>query len=206
MSEGVRGATNVVWHRGAVSADDRARMLGHDAAVVWLTGLSGSGKSTIAHLLEARLVERRVLAYVLDGDNLRHGLCADLGFSSEARVENIRRTGEVARLLFDAGAIVVTALISPFRADRDRVRARLPEDAFLEVHVATPLEECERRDPKGLYARARAGEIADFTGIGSPYEAPLSPELRVAAAGESVDASVEAIVALLEDRRLIRRA
>lgn len=205
MSERESGATNVVWHRGAVSAEDRARMLGHGAAVVWLTGLSGSGKSTIAHLLESRLVLRNVLAYVLDGDNLRHGLCADLGFSAEARVENVRRTGEVARILHDAGAIVLTALISPFALDRDRVRARIPEGEFFEVHVATPLEECERRDPKGLYERARAGQIADFTGIGSPYEAPLRPELVVASRGESVDASVEAIVTMLEDRRVIRR-
>lgn len=203
MSGTAGGATNVVWHRGAVGPDERARLLGHRAAVVWLTGLSGSGKSTIAHHLEAELVRRRVLSYVLDGDNLRHGLCADLGFSAEARVENVRRTGEVARLLVDAGTIVLTALISPFRADRDRVRARMPEAAFFEVHVATPIEECERRDPKGLYKKARAGQIADFTGIGSPYEAPVSPELRVGERGESVEACAAAIEAMLVARGIV---
>lgn len=196
MSE-PKGATNVVWHAGTVTAADRAKVLGHRGAVVWLTGLSGSGKSTIGHHLEALLVARGALAYVLDGDNLRHGLCADLGFSPEARVENIRRTGEVAAILLEAGVIVVTALISPFRADRDRVRARVGA-SFFEVHVATPIEECERRDPKGLYKKARAGEIRDFTGIGSPYEAPLSPELRVSASGETVEASATAVVRALE--------
>jgi adenylylsulfate kinase len=197
---------NVVWHGGSVGPGDRARVLGHRGAVVWLTGLSGSGKSTIGRRLEALLVERGALPYVLDGDNLRHGLCADLDFSPAARVENIRRTGEVAAILLDAGVIVVTALISPFRADRERVRARVPAGAFFEVHVATPIEECERRDPKGLYRRARAGEIADFTGIGSPYEAPLAPELVVAAAGETVDASALAVVRELETAGILPAA
>jgi adenylylsulfate kinase len=193
-----KGATNVVWHAGTVTGGDRAKLLGHRGAVVWLTGLSGSGKSTIGHRLEQLLVDRGALAYVLDGDNLRHGLCADLGFSAEARVENVRRTGEVAAILLDAGVIVITALISPFRADRDRVRARIRAGAFFEVHVATPIEECERRDPKGLYGRARAGEIRDFTGISSPYEAPASPEVRVASDGESVEESALAIIGALE--------
>ena len=197
------GATNVVWHRGAVGPSEREKLLGHRAAVVWLTGLSGSGKSTIAHDLEARLVARGALAYVLDGDNLRHGLSSDLGFGAAAREENVRRTGEVARILWDAGAIVVTALISPFRSDRDRVRALVASGDFLEVHVATSLEECERRDPKGLYRRARAGEIRDFTGIDSPYEAPLAPELRVAESGQSDEVSARAVIALLETRGVL---
>ena len=188
---------NLTWHGGEVSADDRARALGHRAATVWLTGLSGSGKSTLARRLERRLVERGVAAYVLDGDNLRMGLSSDLGFDAAAREENIRRVGEVARLMTDAGLVVVTAFISPFRADRDRVRALLPPGAFLEVHVATSLEECERRDPKGLYARARRGEIAEFTGIDPPYEPPLAPELGLGT-GEDVEQSAARLLGRLE--------
>jgi adenylylsulfate kinase len=168
---------NIVWHQSRLTPEQRAAHLGQAGAVIWLTGLSGSGKSTIAMALEQQLVAAGRFAYVLDGDNLRHGLCGDLGFSEEARRENIRRVGHVARLFADAGCLVVTAFISPHRAERDAVRALLPAGRFFEVHVATPIEVCESRDPKGLYKRARAGEIADFTGISSPYEAPLHPEV-----------------------------
>lgn len=169
-------STHVTWHPSRVTTEHRARRLGQSGAVVWLTGLSGSGKSTIATALEAQLVAAGRFAYVLDGDNLRHGLCADLGFSEADRRENIRRVGQVARLFADAGCLVVTAFISPHREERAFVRGLLPPDRFFEVHVATPLEVCEARDPKGLYRRARAGEIADFTGIDSPYEPPETPE------------------------------
>src|SRR3954454_15699638 len=172
-------SSNVVWHPGAIAPDDRAASLGHRGATVWLTGLSGSGKSTVAVELERRLVDLGRPAYILDGDNLRHGLNADLGFSDEDRSENVRRVGEVARLMADAGVVALVPVISPFRAGRDGVRA-MHEAAgvpFLEVYVDTPIEVCEQRDPKGLYAKARAGEITGFTGIDSPYEPPASPEL-----------------------------
>lgn len=196
---------NLTFHGGDVSAEDRARLLGHQAAVVWLTGLSGSGKSTICRAAERALIDRGVLAYVLDGDNVRLGLNADLGFGAKDREENIRRIGEVARLVMESGAIVLTAFISPFRADRDRVRARIAAGRFLEVHVATAIEECERRDPKGLYARARRGEIPDFTGVSSPYEAPQAPELVVGEAGSSIEASTSRILTMLEERAIIAR-
>lgn len=193
---------NVVWHAGSVSPSDRAKLLGHGSALVWLTGLSGSGKSSIARKVEGALHQRGVLAYVLDGDNLRHGLNADLGFSMADRAENIRRTGEVARLLVDAGAVVLSALISPLRADRDRVRAALPA-SFLEVHVATPPEVCEARDPKGLWKKARAGEIRDFTGLDSPYEAPEHPELRIGEREVPVEENAARVIELLVARGVI---
>ncbi len=178
-------------------------MLGHGAACLWLTGLSGSGKSTLARRLEKRLVDRGVLAYVLDGDNVRHGLNRDLGFGPEHREENIRRIGEVARLFVDAGAIVITAFISPYRADRAEVRALLSEGQFLELHVATPLEVCEARDPKGLYRRARAGEITEFTGIDAPYEEPEAPELRVDTSTADLDACATEVIGELRARGLL---
>lgn len=196
-------ATNVTWHHGEVPAEARTRLLGHRPACLWLTGLSGSGKSTIARRVEKKLVDRGVHAYVLDGDNVRHGLNADLGFAPEDRVENIRRIGEVARLFVDSGTIVVAAFISPYRKDRERVRALFEEGTFVEVHVATPVEECERRDPKGLYQRARAGEIAQFTGISAPYEAPPSPELRLDTVGKSIDVSADEVVAWLTAQGLL---
>ena len=196
-------STNITWHHGHVSADDRRKMLGHGGAILWLTGLSGSGKSTVARLAEKKLVERGVLAYVLDGDNVRHGLNADLGFGEKDRTENIRRIAEVAKLIADAGVVVLTAFISPFRVDRARARAVALEGTFFEVHVATPLEECERRDPKGLYKKARAGEIADFTGLTSPYEAPESPELVIGADGASPEACAAQLIELLEQRGLV---
>lgn len=199
-------ATNVTWHHGEVSREDREALLGHRGACLWLTGLSGSGKSTLARRVERRLVERGVLAYVLDGDNLRHGLNADLGFSAEDREENIRRVGEVARLLVDAGAIVLAAFISPYLRDRARVRALFEAGAFVEVHVATPIEECERRDPKGLYAKARAGEIPAFTGISAPYEPPEHPELRVDTSARDLDACAAEVVEWLWEAGLVGAA
>jgi adenylyl-sulfate kinase len=188
---------NVVWQQGI----DRARrfeLLGHSGATVWMTGLPGSGKSTIASGVEASLLAAGRSAYILDGDNLRHGLNGDLGFSAADRTENVRRTAEVSALLTDAGVVVLVALVSPYRADRDAARAvhvarGLP---FLEVHVATSLEECERRDPKGLYARARAGEIPGLTGVDDPYEPPESPDL-VVGAGEPVEEAVAAVLSAL---------
>src|SRR3954466_4375937 len=170
---------NVVWHDSDVSRDERWRATGAHGATVWLTGLSGSGKSTVAGAVAALLTERGVLSYTLDGDNLRHGLNGDLGFSADDRAENVRRVGEVSRLFADAGVVALVPLISPYRAGRDHARA-LHEAAglpFLEVFVDTPIEICEERDPKGLYQQARAGKIKGFTGIDDPYEAPLSPEL-----------------------------
>lgn len=196
---------NLTWHAGHVSAEDRARVLGHGAATVWLTGLSGSGKSTLCRRVERALIERGVAAYVLDGDNVRMGLNADLGFGAKDREENIRRIGEVSKLMCDAGLVVLTAFISPFRADRARVRAMLPEGQFLEVHVATPIDECERRDPKGLYAKARRGEIREFTGIDSPYEAPEAAELVVGHDGVSAEVNAQRIVTLLEERGIVSR-
>ncbi len=198
-------ATNITWHHGEVSRDAREAMLGHRAACLWLTGLSGSGKSSLARRVEKQLVERGVSAYVLDGDNVRHGLNADLDFSPGAREENIRRVGEVARLFVDSGAIVLAAFISPYRSDRARVRALFEGGGlFAEVHVSTPIEECERRDPKGLYARARAGEIADFTGITAPYEAPEHPELRVDNTGRDRDACAAEVVDWLVAQGIVR--
>jgi adenylyl-sulfate kinase len=186
-------ADNVTWHHGEVTAAERA----HRGATVWLTGLSGSGKSTVA----VALVTAGRPAYRLDGDNLRHGLNADLGFTAADRDENVRRAGEVARILADAGVVAIVPLISPYRAGRDRARAAHEADGvpFVEVFVDTPIEECERRDPKGLYAKARAGEITGFTGVDDPYEAPTSPELVLTPADGDPDAQARAVLALLPD-------
>ncbi|AJC67466.1 adenylyl-sulfate kinase [Dickeya zeae] len=170
---------NVVWHDHAVVREDRERQHGHRGVVVWFTGLSGSGKSTLAGALEQSLFARGVSTYLLDGDNVRHGLCRDLGFSDDDRRENIRRVGEVARLMVDAGLVVLTAFISPHRAERQMVRELLDQGQFLEVFVDTPLAICEARDPKGLYKKARAGELRNFTGIDAIYEAPEQPELHL---------------------------
>jgi adenylylsulfate kinase len=174
-------ATNVTWHHGHVGREARQRRLGQRGATLWFTGLSASGKSTIAFTLEHVLVDHGVITYVLDGDNIRHGLNKNLGFSAEDRAENIRRIGEVARLFADAGLVTMTSFISPYRIDRDRVRdlhqaADLP---FIEIYANTPIEVCEQRDPKGLYRRARAGEVKFFTGIDDPYEAPVAPEVEL---------------------------
>lgn len=172
-------SANIVRSHGQVTPDDRAAQLGHGAYTVWFTGLSGSGKSTLAYAVERSLIDRGVAAYVLDGDNIRFGLNRDLGFSAEDRTENIRRIGEVCRLFQDSGLVVLTAFISPYAADRDAVRAIHPEGRFIEVFVDTPLELCESRDVKGLYAKARAGEIPEFSGVSAPYEPPERPEIRV---------------------------
>lgn len=173
---------NVVWHPSHIGRDERAERTGQHGATVWFTGLSGSGKSSVAVALERLLVDRGQSAYVLDGDNLRHGLNGDLGFTAAERSENVRRVGEVARLFADAGVVALVPLISPYRADRDRARAAhvVAGARFVEVFVDTPIELCEQRDPKGLYAKARAGELPGFTGIDDPYEAPDAPELRLA--------------------------
>ena len=187
-------SANIVRAEGHVDGDDRARVLGHRSLTVWFTGLSGSGKSTLAFAVERRLIEAGRLAYVLDGDNVRFGLNRDLGFSPEDRTENIRRIGEVCRLLQDAGAVVLTAFISPYVADRDAVRALHPADRFVEVHVDTPIEVCEQRDVKGLYAKARAGEIPDFSGVSAPYEPPPDPELRLDTGVLDLEACVDRVV------------
>ncbi len=187
---------NVVWHRGSVTPPDRAEATGGEGVTVWMTGLSGSGKSTIAYSAEMMLVQAGRAAYVLDGDNLRHGLNSDLGFAAADRSENVRRVGEVARLMADAGLVVLVPVISPFASDRKMVREAHEEAglAFVEVFVDASLEVCERRDPKGLYARARAGEIEDMTGIDSPYEAPESPDLRLDSEGTSAEKLAAQIV------------
>ncbi len=175
-----------MWSPPQVTAGARAALLGHGSVTVWFTGLPGSGKSTLARSVEARLASQGVLAYVLDGDNLRLGLNSDLGFSPEDRTENIRRAGEVSALLQDAGVVVLAAFISPYRRDRDRVRSLHPEGAFVEVFVDAPLEVCEQRDPKGLYARARSGAIQELTGVTAPYEAPAAAEMRIETASTDI--------------------
>lgn len=196
-------AANLTWHIGEVDREARAAAYGHRGAVLWFTGLSGSGKSTIAHRVERMLVERGAFAYVLDGDNIRHGLNSDLGFSSEDRVENIRRIGEVARLFADAGALVLSAFISPYRKDRDRVRALMGPAEFVEVFVDTPLAICETRDPKGLYKKARAGEISNFTGLDAPYERPQAPEVHLETVSLTIDEAAARVTRYLEEQHIL---
>lgn len=198
-------STNIRRQDYPVTRTDREMNNGHQGVVVWFTGLSGAGKSTIAAAVEVELNARGLHTYSLDGDNIRFGLCRDLGFSADDRAENIRRIGEVAGLMHDAGLIVLSAFISPARAHRDAVRKRLPEGCFIEVHVSTSLEACEARDVKGLYAKARAGEIKGFTGIDDPYEAPESAELCIDTAGKSVVACVQEVICLLETRNIIQK-
>ena len=197
MSSRTPKSENIVWHTNSVSRVDRQSRLGQRGRLVWLTGLSGSGKSTIAVALEARLNELGRTAYLLDGDNVRHGLCDDLGFTPDDRRENLRRVGEVGRLFVDAGIITLASFIAPYRADRDRIRSRMYDGDFIEVHVSTPLEVCESRDPKGLYRKARSGEIPSFTGVSAPYEEPETPEIRIDASKVEVGDAVDAIVELL---------
>ncbi len=190
-------ATNITWHASEVGKEEREKFLGQKGVVIWFTGLSGSGKSTLAHAVEKRLFENGNLCYVLDGDNIRHGLNKNLGFSPEDREENIRRIGEVAKLFADAGLIAMTAFISPYRADRQKARDLLKPGEFIEVYVKVPLEVAEERDPKGLYKKARAGEIKEFTGISAPYEEPENPELVIDTSELSLEESANRVVAYL---------
>lgn len=191
--------TNIVWHQHDINKQARSEALKQKPAVIWLTGLSGSGKSTIANLLERKLYAHGKKTYLLDGDNVRHGLCGDLGFDDKDRVENIRRISEVAKLFVDSGTIVITAFISPFKADRAYCRSLLETGEFIEVHIDTPIEVCEQRDPKGLYKKARSGDIKHFTGIDSAYEVPESPEVHLTHVEETPEQSAERLfTALLE--------
>lgn len=190
-------ATNITWHEAAVTAEDREKLLNQKGCVIWFTGLSGSGKSTLANAVGQVLHQQQHHTYVLDGDNVRHGLNKNLGFSPADREENIRRIGEVAKLFADAGTIVLTAFISPYRTDRDQARALIVDGRFVEVFVDCPLEVCEERDTKGLYKKARAGEIKEFTGISAPYEPPLNPEVTVNTAVLSIEECAQAVVTIL---------
>jgi adenylylsulfate kinase len=194
---------NVVWHRSTVSRDDRAERNGHKSLVLWFTGLSASGKSTLAHAVEERLHALGCNTFVLDGDNVRHGLCSDLGFSLDDRQENLRRIGEAAKLMVEAGIIVLTAFISPMRKDRERVRSLFPHGDFIEIFCDASLDVCESRDPKGLYKRARSGEIGDFTGISSPYEPPVNPEIRCDTGSEEVQTNVDQVFEILKANEVL---
>lgn len=194
---------NITWHDSEVTKTERQAQNGHKSVVLWFTGLSGSGKSTISVALEKALFERRIHAYRLDGDNIRHGLNNNLGFSPEDRKENIRRIGEVSKLLADAGLITLTAFISPYREDRDRAREILEDGEFIEVYAKASVETCEQRDPKQLYKKARAGEIKNFTGIDAPYEAPEHAEIVVDTETTSVEEAVQQILNYLEDKQII---
>lgn len=196
-------ATNVVWHKGHVQRSQREALLNQKGVLVWLTGLPSSGKSTIAFTVEHALVERGHLAYVLDGDNVRHGLNKNLGFSEEDRAENIRRIGEVGKLFAASGVITLSSFVSPYRNDRDEVRALLDEDDFLEVYINTPLEMCEERDPKGLYKKARSGEIPNFTGVSDSYQEPLKPELEILTETCTPQEAAATIIELLQQHDII---
>lgn len=193
---------NVVWHHATVTRQRREQLNGHKGTILWFTGLSGAGKSTLAHAVEEELHRRHCRTFVFDGDNVRHGLCADLGFTTADRAENIRRIGEMAKLFLEAGVIALTAFISPFRKDRERVRSLVPHGDFIEIYCHCPLEICEQRDVKGLYRRGRAGEISDFTGISSPYEKPENPELTIDTNTLPLAAGVSQVIALLQIRSI----
>lgn len=196
-------STNIVWHQQAISKKERSIKNGHKSCVLWFTGLSGAGKSTIANSIDIALFERGIKSYVLDGDNIRHGLNKDLGFNETDRKENIRRIGEVAKLFVDSGTIVSTAFISPFRGDRAQVRNLFNKDEFIEIYVHCPLSICEERDPKGLYRKARNGEISDFTGITSPFEAPRHPEIMIDTSELTIEESVQLILDYLIDKKIL---
>jgi len=191
---------NIVWHEHKLSKSDRAKIKHQKPTILWFTGLSGSGKSTIANAVEERLYERGIHTYLLDGDNIRSGLNSDLGFGDSDRVENIRRIAEVSKLFLDAGLIVLTAFISPHKSQRDRVRSMVEEGEFIEIFIDTPIEICAKRDPKGLYKRAKRGEIKNFTGIDSIYEAPKNPEIRIDTTQYSIEESADIIVNYLKER------
>ena len=196
-------AKNIVWHHASVGRNAISHKKGHKSAILWFTGLSGSGKSTLANAVNVALFERGISTYVLDGDNIRHGLCKDLGFSDLDREENIRRIGEVAKLFLDAGVIVLTAFVSPFRVDREKARSLVDKEDFLEIFCAADLKTCEKRDPKGLYAKARAGEIKEFTGISSPYEEPLEPELKIDTSSYTLENCVDILINKLTHLNII---
>ncbi|BFL66767.1 MULTISPECIES: adenylyl-sulfate kinase [Staphylococcus] len=196
-------SNNITWHDSEVTKEERQNRNGHKSAVIWFTGLSGSGKSTVSVALEKALFNEGKQTYRLDGDNVRHGLNKNLGFSPEDRTENIRRIGEVAKLMVDAGSITVTAFISPYKQDRDNVRAILEDDEFIEVYTKCSVEECENRDPKGLYKKARSGEIPEFTGISAPYEAPDHPEIILDTEHESINQSVDRVIQYLKQHQYI---
>jgi adenylylsulfate kinase len=198
-----QNSSNTVWHNATVTRQRRERLNGHRAAILWFTGFSGAGKSTLAHAVEEVLHQGDCRTFVLDGDNVRHGLCSDLGFSEADRQENIRRIGEMAKLYNEAGVIVLTAFISPFRADRERVRGLVPHGEFIEIFCDASIEVCESRDVKGLYARARAGEIPDFTGISSPYEVPEAPELVVPTGTADLAACVDMVLECMASRGIV---
>lgn len=197
---------NIVWHQHFIDKAARAAQKGHQPALLWFTGLSGSGKSTLAGALEVELMQRGIHTYLLDGDNVRHGLCSDLGFAPADRQENLRRVGEVAKLMVDAGLVVLAAFVSPYQAERDAIRARFAVGEFIEVFVDTPLSECEQRDPKGLYKKARAGEIKHFTGIDDPYEAPEQAEIHLQNHGQAVGRVLNSLLTQLENLGVIPRA
>ena len=196
-------AAEVVWHHATVTRERREALNGHKGVIVWFTGLSAAGKSTIAHAVEEQLHQMGCHTFVFDGDNVRHGLCSDLGFSAEDRAENIRRIGEMAKLFIEAGVIALTAFISPFRADRQRVRELVRKEDFLEIYCSCPVEICEQRDVKGLYQRARKGEVKEFTGISSPYEEPLNPDLVLDTGMNSIEQCAEKVMALLRERNVL---
>jgi len=185
---------NIFQQHALISKHDKQLQAGHKSVILWFTGLSGAGKSTLAHTVEKALFDIGCRTIVIDGDNVRHGICSDLGFSNEDRQENIRRVGELSKLFIDAGILTLTAFISPFEADRNRVRSLVNDDEFIEIYCNTNLQTCEQRDVKGLYAKARRGEIADFTGISSPYEPPQNPEIIVNTGGDSIDECVQAVI------------
>jgi len=201
----IQKATNITWHKGALNKQDREKLLDQKGVVIWFTGLPSSGKSTIAHAIEEELFRRGHLSFVLDGDNIRHGLNKNLGFSPEDREENIRRIGEVAKLFADSGLITMAAFISPYLKDRERNRRLLEDGQFIEVFVKVSLEEAERRDPKGLYKKARAGEIKEFTGIDAPYEEPLNPELIIDTDKLDLEESAKMVIHFLEEKNIIRK-
>lgn len=202
----IQKATNITWHEGAITKQDRERLLQQKGVVIWFTGLPSSGKSTIALAVEEKLFERGHLSFVLDGDNIRHGLNKNLGFSPEDREENIRRIGEVAKLFADSGLIAMTAFISPYREDRDKARALLEDRKFIEVFVEVPLDVAEQRDPKGLYKKAREGIIPEFTGISAPYEEPLKPELVIDTSKLDLAQSRDKVISYLEEKEIIKTA
>ncbi len=205
MTDQLLSSDNVIWHHATVTRTRREALNGHRGTILWFTGFSGTGKSTLAHAVEEYLHQRNYRTFVLDGDNLRHGLCGDLSFTPENRIENIRRVGQVAKLFLEAGIIVLTAFISPYRAEREHVRSLVAHGDFIEIYCNSPIEICESRDAKGLYKKARAGQINEFTGISSPYEAPSNPELTVDTGTTDLNICVQQVISELKLRRIIER-